>query len=293
LTWILLSLGVAVFYALHGAWSTRVSREVGPLVAGWTLFTFALPFLVANLVVRGLPVVDPGFWPVWVANTLLNFGASYLFLSALRLGELGVTYPLLALTPFFVVPLEFLLLGEVPGPFGLLGVLMVVVGVYLLNMRSAGPGLLAPLRALLHDSGALRMLSVAVLWSVSGTLDRVAVLHSSPAFYAGMLTGGLALLYLPVVIIAARRPWPSGSGGQRWPVGWVAFVHGLLFAAMLILQMEALTLALASYVLSIKRSGAVLAVVLGFLVFRERSLGPRLAGALVTVLGAGVLVAFG
>jgi uncharacterized membrane protein len=62
---------------------------------------------------------------------------------------------------------------------------------------------------------------------------------------------------------------------------------------MVTLQMEALMLAQASYVLSIKRLGSILAVLLGYLAFREGQLVPRLSGALITVVGAGVLVLWG
>jgi hypothetical protein len=54
--------------------------------------------------------------------------------------------------------------------------------------------------------------------------------------------------------------------------------------------MEALTLELASYVLSIKRTGAVLAVIIGYVEFREQRLGPRLLGTAVTIGGAAILV---
>jgi uncharacterized membrane protein len=62
---------------------------------------------------------------------------------------------------------------------------------------------------------------------------------------------------------------------------------------MLTLQMTSLSMALASYVLSIKRSGAIFAVLLGYLAFREGTLGPRLVGAAVVVCGACVLVIWG
>jgi len=304
LTWALLSSGVAVVYALHGAWSVRVSRRVGPLVAGWALFTFALPLLAVALFVRGVPSVGAGFWPAWGVNTLLNFGASYLFLSALRVGELGITYPLLALTPIFVIPLEWLLLGDLPGPWGGVGVALIVGGVYLLNFTARSSGLLAPFLALSRDAGAVRMLVVAVLWSLGGTLDRVAVLESSPTFYGFMLSAGLAALYLPWMLMKhfRRRPPTVGALSVRDDVipprrlhllVPLLAVHGVLFAAMLLLQMEALTLALASYVLSIKRSGAVLAVVIGAMAFGERSTGSRLVGSLVTVAGAALLVLLG
>ncbi|MEX1258489.1 MAG: DMT family transporter [Gemmatimonadota bacterium] len=299
MTWAFLAGGAAIFYALHGAWSARVARAAGPLLSGWALFTFALPFLFAYLAATGLSAVGIGYWPVWIINSLINLGASYLFMSALRIGDLGLTYPLLALTPVFVIPIEWGLLGELPGPWGGVGIALVVLGVYLLNFRERRGGLLAPFRALASDPGAVRMLVVAVLWSVSGTLDRVAVLESSPAFYGFTLSAALSILYLPLVLRAGRRSrtepgLPAGVLGRISGAGvWVLVLHGLLFAAMLTLQMTSLSMALASYVLSIKRSGAIFAVLLGYLAFREGTLGPRLVGAAVVVSGACVLVIWG
>jgi drug/metabolite transporter (DMT)-like permease len=322
-TWVLLAGGAAVAYAFHGAWSKRVAGEVGPLVGSWALFAFALPLLAVYLALQGIPDIGPSFWPVLGVNCVLNLGASYLFLSALRAGDLGVTYPLLALTPVFVIPVEFVLLGELPGRWGAVGILMVVAGVYLLNFSHRRAGLLAPILALTRSPGARRTLGVVVLWSMSGTLDRVAVLDSSPAFYGVALAGGLSLLFLPLIgrarhrqrrsdriaaialqaegtaagsgLPAGRLPEDAPDGRLRFlPSGsWMLVVHGALFATMFIMQMEALDLALASYVLSIKRTGAILAVLLGWLVFREGALRHRFVGTIVTVAGVAVLVVWG
>ena len=291
-------------YALHGAWSKRVSGLAGPLVASWALFAFALPGLVLYLGVHGVPEPGPRFWVILVVNCVLNLGASYLFLSALRAGELGVTYPLLVLTPVFVIPVEFVLLGQLPGPWGAAGIGLVVAGLYLLNFGEWRHGALAPVRALIRNPGARRALAVAVLWSVSGTLDRLGVLESSPAFYGVGLAAGLTILF--TAILLAR--WLFGRGApdlggrvastpaRRW-IGlgtlFLLGVHGALFAGMFILQMEALDRALASYVLTVKRTGAVLAVLIGWLAFRERTVGARLFGTMVTVAGVAILALWG
>ena len=300
--WPVLAGGTALFYALHGGWSARVSRRIGAVLAAWALFSFALPILLVYLSVRGIPEVGAGFWPAWGVAVAGNLAAWYLFFSALRRGDLGITYTLLALTPVFVVPVEWVLLRETPAAVGLLGIGLVVAGVYLLNFRAIRTGLFAPFVSLIRDGAAVRALAVAVIWSVTGTLDRVAVLESSPAFYGFMLSAGLSVLFLPFALLAARDGERSGRA-ESWqarfrlrlaPAGRGALLlHGLLFACMLVLQMEELTLQLASYVLSIKRTGAVVAVILGHLAFREGALGPRLTGTLVTLSGAFVLVVWG
>lgn len=300
--WPVLAGGTALFYALHGGWSTRISRRIGAVLAGWTLFSFALPILGAYLLLRGIPEVQPAFWPAWGVATLGNLAAWYLFFSALRTGDLSLVYPLLALTPIFVPAVEWVLLREAPRAGGFFGIGLVVTGVYLLNFRSRTTGFLAPFAALARDRSALKALAVSVIWSVTGTLDRFAVLESSSAFYGFMLSAGLSILFLPFALMAApddRNGFSSRSRVARLRSGLAGagrgalVLHGLLFACMLMLQMEALTLALASYVLSIKRAGAVVAVLVGYFAFREGELGPRIIGTLVTLAGAFVLVLFG
>jgi drug/metabolite transporter (DMT)-like permease len=293
-TWLLLAAGTAVLYAFHGAWSKRVSTRVGPVLAGWTLFAFSLPLFLVYLALTGVPELGPRFWWVVGGNSLLNLAAATLFLSALRAGDLGITYPLLALTPLFVIPVEWVLLGVLPGPWGVVGIVLMVVGIYLLNFGERRAGLLAPVVALARSPGARLALGVALLWSISGTLDRVAVLESSAAFYGSCLAGALSVLFVPVLWVRGRTTrWGSDEAGTSPAGARMLTIHGVLFALMFILQMEALRLALASYVLSIKRTGAILAVLLGWAAFREASLRHRLLGTAITVAGATVLVVWG
>lgn len=290
---------------------------MGRATTTWSLFAFSLPLLFLYLAIRGVPRVDPGFWPVLALNVGLDVLGFTLYVRALQEGDLGLTYPLLALTPALVVPVEWLVLGQHVGLRGAAGIALVVTGVYLLVSPGDRRGLLAPFRALSREPGARRMLAVTVVWAVSGTFDRVAVLRSSPAFYCAALTTCLAIAFLPVALrragraprLAGPEPGPTGpgpagadAGPSRGGSGPAASLlgtvrehpgelalQGLLWAAMFVTQMEALRLALAAYVLTLKRSGTLLTVLAGAAFFGEGETRRRLLATFV-LLGGVVLV---
>lgn len=294
MTWPLLAVGAALFYGLQGAWTKRLTSRVPAVVAAWAIFAFAFPMLAGYLAVQGVPAVQLVFWPALLTTCSIGLLSFYLYASAIQRGELGLTVPLLALTPILLVPVELVLLGDVPELRGLGGIVLVVCGVYLLNLRDVRGGLLAPLATPFRDPGARRMLAVAALWSVGGVVDKIAVTASSTAFYGTMQTAVLGIGFLPLIAWMRRRGGDVGDAA-RAPVrrhGPALVVQGLLYAAMFIVQMEALRLTLAAHVITIKRSGAIVTVLLGALAFGERDLWPRLVGTAVTVLGV-LLVAGG
>lgn len=288
MSWVPLALATALFYGIQGAWSKRVTRDATPLAASWAIFAFAFPPLLLYLGIRGIPEIQPAFWPAATVTSGLSLLSFYLYVSALQRGELGLTYPLLALTPLFLVPVEWVLLGDLPGLRQAAGIGMVVAGVYLLHLPEERAGPLAPFRALLRDPGSRRMLAVAVIWSVSAVVDKIAVTSASTPFYGVVLSGALGLAFLPLL---SRRGGGIGmalSPGTRW----LLIVQGLLFAATFIVQMEAIRQTLAAYVITAKRSGALVTVLLGAAFFGERGTGKRLTGTAV-ILGGLFLVISG
>lgn len=322
MTWFPLAAVAALCYALQGAWSKRLTETVSRQAATWAIFAFSFPLLLLYLAVDGLPAVEARFWWVLAVNLVLYVISFRLYVSALQVGELGVTYPLLAVTPVFVVPIEWLVLGDRVGLLGLGGIVLVAAGVYLLQIERRTRSLLAPFRAVAARPGARRMLAVALVWAVSGTLDRAAVLSASPAAYGVAISLAVGMALAPSALRdvgfafvpgaedpAAEKPaaGPDGDrastqepeataddpprrGGRREPRSPRAVLGGLgvqgaLFAVMFVAQMEALRLSLAANVITVKRSGTLLTVVLGGMLFREKGLAHRLAGTVVVLVG--------
>jgi drug/metabolite transporter (DMT)-like permease len=163
------------------------------------------------------------------------------------------------------------------------------------------------------------MLVVAFLYSISSTYDKVGTQASSPLAWAAavnlvvsvVLTAILATRLLGVrgrpgpgagPGIGARAPGPAGAltgeasraregqpaarpaAGPRAVVPAIVLA-GLLAALMAAAQMTALLLTLAAYVIAVKRTSTLFAVLLGRSVFHEPRTRQRLAGAAIMLAG--------
>lgn len=287
--WFALAIVVAVTYAAQGLCSKRLLRDHSEARVRWLLFVVATPLLAGYLAVRGLPEVRPGFWPVLAIAAVGGVLSFWLFMRALQLTDLSIAYPLISLTPLVMVPVEFVLLGDLPRATGLLGIVAIVAGVYVLNLSSGRTRPLDPLRAVLRDRGALFALALAGVWAVTGVIDKVAINHSSPAFYAPLMALSIALLFTPAALRADAQDGAGDTPGQATGASskdlLFILLQGLFFAIMIVAQFEAIRLTLVSYVISIKRSGTLLGVLFGYLFLAEREFGYRLAGAAVIVVG--------
>ncbi|HDH27527.1 MAG TPA: EamA family transporter, partial [Euryarchaeota archaeon] len=167
-----------------------------------------------------------------------------------------------------------------PGLAGKLGVLLIAVGAYVLNVQKIGEGLFKPLGALFSEQGARLMLVVAFIWSITANVDKIGVVNSSPLFYATIVMAAVALGLTPVMHFRSEDYRKQISGNLRGllPIG---FFMALGVAS----QMTAISLTLTAYVISIKRTSILIGSVYGFIFFSEKNIKARLTGALIMVCG--------
>jgi len=261
---------------------------VPAIVVVWAYCLTTTLFLCLVVGVEGVPALTPGFWWALLATGPLAACTLYLYVRSLELSDLSLTVPMLATTPLFLLATSPLMLGEFPDPGGLAGIVCIVAGSYLLNISRWRKGPLEPFKALLRQRGPRLMLVVAFLWSISGNIDKIGLRHSSPVFWITCAYGITTLFLTPVV-------WRSAGRGfaQVWTKPWYLLATGLLEAVTAWCQMYALTMTLVPYVISVKRLSAVIAVLLGGIVLREKKLRERLLGSTLMVAGVFLIAFFG
>ena len=282
-----LAILTGIFYGLQGVVGKWVVRDTPPVASAWAVTTFTVPFLAVLLLVQGMPTVNPlPFWSATFTSYAVNLLAWTLFFKSLQLSSIALTMPYTALTPLFIIPVSYLLLGEIPSTPGVGGILLIILGAYGLQIP---PGQwYQPIRGLFQDKGTRLMIGVAALWSVSATVEKVAVVNSSPLFYGVVINSLLGATYTLYLII--RHPMVFRGRGN----GWMRFgLLGLVSAAMVVVQFYALLHLFVSYVIAFKRAGVLVSVLLGYFLFREKGIIRHLLFSLLMILGAYLIMAGG
>ena len=287
-SWFLLAVVTAAIYGAQAAYLKAFTGELDRTLVAWAVFAFGVPVYVAMLALHGVPTVEPRFWVAGAVSLGVNLVAWPMFVRSVQISDVSLVMPLVALTPAFVLLVEFLVLGASPTTWGLAGIALIVLGAYVLNVRvrREAPGgwwaaVSQPIRSLVSDRGAVMMLIVAAMWSVSATVEKITVTSASPAFYLTFLSVGFSLAFLPVLAWKLENPVRQVRTNVIVLTG-----AGLLTAAMLVAQMQALeTTPLVNYVVAIKRAGMLVSVVIGWLWFGEKNIGPRMAGAALMIAG--------
>jgi uncharacterized membrane protein len=155
----------------------------------------------------------------------------------------------------------------------------------MMHWRLFAVGWSQPFRAIYRDKGSRYMLYVAVLLAVLTPLDKKLALMTDSYTQTVIYGAGMTVCFF--IMVWAQRLRLLAVMQNRIGV-WIALA-GVIDAGALLLQFESYRYIDAVVVISIKRSGIILAVFFGWLFFGERNIGDKLMAATVMFVGVMIL----
>lgn len=264
--------------ATADAISKKAMGRTDEYVIVWVREGYALPFLLLAFFFIDVPPLDATFWLTTLLLLPMEITAVILYTKAIKLSPLSLSVPFLAFSPAFIILIAFLLLGELPDMSGLIGIFLITLGGYLLNIRATREGLLGPVKAVTKEKGSILMIIVAFIYSITSTLGKVAVQHSNPVFF-GFFYPFLLTIVLSIIL--------SLKGQMRQVVSrpviflWI----GIFTSIMIVTHFVAISLTEVAYMISVKRTSLIFSVIYGRLLFGEANTAERLTGSIMMVGG--------
>jgi drug/metabolite transporter (DMT)-like permease len=285
---LLLVIGSSVCWAALDTCRKVLSRHLSAVPIVLCLTLGQIPLFGLWLVIAQAYRLTPGYVGPALLAVLLNTLANLVFIRAVQLSPLSLTVPLLSLTPVFATLMGLLILHEVPTLLQTCGILLVVAGALRLHPVPGGkPWLQGVWEAFRAERGSVLMTGVALLWSITAPLDKLATARSTVPVHALVQCGSMALVLL-LVLTGSRRCSDLRAVKDHVVPLLIAAVCG---AAAVGLQFMAFQVMFVGLVEVIKRViGLVSAVLLGHVIFQEAMTVQKLSAIGLMAVGTALVL---
>ena len=278
--WIIFALLNPVSESFKNVFSKKASlNNADPFAISW--FNNFIPVLIYTPLFFFIEIkysID-FFAPLYV-SAFINVIAVLLYHRAISKGDISLVIPMLSFSPLFLLVLSPIILDEFPTFYGLIGIILIVIGSYLINIKLAKGGLLAPIKSLFVNKGTRYMLIISFIWSISANFDKLAVNASSPLQYI-IFSNIFVFLGINIVIFAKRKQKLILQAKSNKYIIIVGVFTDLSF----FLHMQALSMTLVAYVIVLKRLSGLITVFFGYFFLGEGDIRDKLIGSIIMFIG--------
>ena len=278
--WIIYSLLTAVTLATSDALTKRALASRDEYFIAWARILFALPLLLTSLCFVEIPDLDRTFWAATFCALPLEIVAIILYTRALKVSPITLTMPFLALTPVFLIVTSYLIVGERVSAYGGIGIAIMAIGGYTLHFHRMKDSLIEPFKAIFREKGSVLIIIVAFIFSITASLGKLAIEHSSPVFFGSFYFVLVFIAFTPVAFLKSRQSMKI----MKKDVKALASI-GATYGMMIFFHMIAVSMSNVAYMVSIKRTSLLFSVVFGHFLFKEEKIPEKAVGAVIMFLG--------
>lgn len=288
--WVLLSLYFALWSAVYLPIAKKVLQRVSPTTFLFISNIFVLVFMLTVLTLReGFPHTTNKFLILMFASAFFDFIAFNLSFWAIKLSPISLLAPINSFTPVFVTIIAMFTLHEIPTTQKLIGILVIVLGSYFLNIKDVKTGLLAPFKSLFADKGVKLAFVANFLWAITPIFQKQAIFQTTPTvpLFASFTGIVFVTLFLTPFILKKERKQVVPSIKQN--IGWLIVIGffgtlGQLAAFISFSQTNV------GYAVAIFRLSTLFTILFGAIFFKEKRIYERLLGSIIMILGTLLLV---
>jgi uncharacterized membrane protein len=124
------------------------------------------------------------------------------------------------------------------------------------------------------------MIIVAFIFSITSSLGKVAIEHSSPIFFGSFYFILVTILFTPIAMQKNR----SGISVKKRDIIPLLSI-GITYSAMIIFHMLAMSMVNVAYMISVKRTSLLFSILYGHFLFREAKITEKAIGCIIMLAG--------
>lgn len=280
----------AFFHALKSFFLKRSKDKFSFLFLYYNISILVyLPLLIYFVLSEGVDWVALFFWGM--VSGVCHFFYMICFAKAMEKGDLSLVYPIIRSSPALVLVCAVFFLGEDVSIRGVLGISLIVFGVYSINLDGLSfQSLSQPLMKLYYEPslqwGLLTMLTVTA-YSI---VDKQGAITNHPMIFACALPIFSSIYFSPYFL--ARKD------NSKLRVEWDENKRDILINSVICvggynLIIVAMSFEKLSYVVGLRQVSIVMAVIMGGMILREKNYLVRVFASCVIFVGAFLIASAG
>lgn len=222
--WFVFALLSAFMSGCSVVFNKHLLRNVKAVTLSWSLFAFSIPFLVIFALSKGIPNFTFLFVLGVVGSSVFFVFSKTISLHIYKHTFLSQIYPLISFNTLFVYVLNVLFLSEHIKWTGLVGLIFIISGTYLLNIEQAKEGFLKPFSLLFKNKISLLFLFAVFLSSATTVFDKIATTQNSSETVL-CIENILMSLLLTGYMIKNDKGWVNEVKNNFLPLVFASFIY--------------------------------------------------------------------
>lgn len=269
---------------IHATWNFFAKRSKDKLTFLYLakILQSLLYLPLALLILKKNPIPLYGWYAIILSGIIHSF--YWIFLSnALTFGDLSLVYPIARSAPALIPIPAFFLFKERLTAFGIIGITIVLLGVYFISINSFNLGNLLKRIFLIEDRGVLFSFLTLISVTFYSLTDKFGAKFVHPILYVYFFEL-ISLLILSFVVVFRKR------GLTKMKYEWKENkLHIILVGITIILSYSLIILVMrvapVSYIVAVREVGIIFGVILGIFVLKEKYGKVRFISSVLIFLG--------
>ncbi|QQS35869.1 MAG: EamA family transporter [Ignavibacteriales bacterium] len=285
MTWFILAFTSAVLSAAASLGEKKSLFKMSAINFSFVLSLFTLLFSIPFFLSPTFQQPGTTSLIILFAKTLLNSFAFLFVMYSIKNLDISEALPLMVLTPGFVAIFAFIFLGESLTLQEISGVILLLVGTYILETGSDG-GILGPFKVFIKTKNYRFVITALLLFTITSILDKVLVgqYKVTPHTFVGYQHLFTAIIFL-ITFLFNRRSDDEKLIPEKSLLGLIVVI-AVITIGYRYTQIEAVKLAPVALVLSVKRISVFFATLAGGKIFKEKNLLKKAIATAVMIAGA-------
>ena len=218
-------------------------------------------------------------------KSILGVLAFWCVMLALKNLEISGALPLMVLTPGLVAFFAFLFLGESLSGLEIAGMLLLLSGTYILEMK-VEESLIHPVKVFMKSKSHHYIIFALLLFTVTSLMDKALLSRFKMTPYTFMAFQQLFFAFIFLIIFSAKTK-SLKLNFPKFVLNWhILAVIGIITIGYRYTQIESVKIAPVALVLSVKRISVFIAAIGGGKIFREQSLLKKAIATIILIAGA-------